>query len=66
MTFNFIQLLSGFLIAYYLLLVKHTTKWNIENQPSFKRKKYKLGDVINIEFDIKRASIFDKKSELRL
>ena len=27
---------------------------------------YKLGDVININFDIKRASIFDKKSELRL
>jgi lysophospholipid acyltransferase (LPLAT)-like uncharacterized protein len=39
MTFNFIQLLSGFLIAYYLLLVKHTTRWNIENQPSFKRLK---------------------------
>jgi len=27
---------------------------------------YKLGDVININFDIKRVSIFDKKSELRL
>jgi multiple sugar transport system ATP-binding protein len=27
---------------------------------------YKLGDVIIINFDIKRASIFDKKSELRL
>ena len=27
---------------------------------------YKLGDVININFDIKRASVFDKKSESRL
>ena len=27
---------------------------------------YKLGDVINIEFDIKRSSVFDKNSELRL
>ena len=27
---------------------------------------YKLGDVINIKFDIKRSSIFDKKTELRL
>ena len=27
---------------------------------------YKLGDVIIINFDIKRASIFDQKSELRL
>ena len=27
---------------------------------------YKLGDVININFDIKRASVFDQKSELRL
>jgi len=42
MTFNFIQLLSGFLIAQYLLLVKHTTKWNIKNQPSV--KKFKEGD----------------------
>jgi lysophospholipid acyltransferase (LPLAT)-like uncharacterized protein len=42
MTFNFIQLLTGFLIAYYLLLVKHTTRWNIENQPSVKR--FKEGD----------------------
>ena len=27
---------------------------------------YKLGDVINIEFDIKRSSVFDKNSELRI
>ena len=27
---------------------------------------YKLCDVININFDIKRSTIFDKKSELRL
>ena len=27
---------------------------------------YQLGDAINIEFDIKRASLFDKKSELRI
>ena len=27
---------------------------------------YKLGDVIIIEFDIKRSSVFDKNSELRL
>ena len=27
---------------------------------------YKLGDEININFDIKRASIFDQKSELRV
>ena len=27
---------------------------------------HKLGDVINIKFDIKRSSIFDKKTELRL
>ena len=27
---------------------------------------YKLGDVINVNFDIKRASIFDQKSELRV
>ena len=27
---------------------------------------YKLGDVININFDIKRSSVFDQKSELRL
>ena len=27
---------------------------------------YKLGDEININFDIKRASVFDKKSESRL
>tara|TARA_B100000929_G_scaffold254386_1_gene215665 strand:- start:105 stop:617 length:513 start_codon:yes stop_codon:yes gene_type:complete len=27
---------------------------------------YQLGDAIDIEFDIKRASLFDKKSELRI
>ena len=27
---------------------------------------YKLGDVININFDIKRSSVFNQKSELRL
>ncbi|MBT3901791.1 MAG: ABC transporter ATP-binding protein [Pelagibacteraceae bacterium] len=43
---------------------------SLENIPFSVRldvsSEYKLGDVINIEFDIKRASIFDKKSELRL
>jgi len=27
---------------------------------------YKLGDLINIEFNIKRSSVFDKKTELRV
>ena len=43
---------------------------SFENTPFSVRlegsSEYKLGDVIIINFDIKRASIFDKKSELRL
>ena len=43
---------------------------SLENIPFSVRlegsSEYKLGDVINIEFDIKRSSVFDKKSELRL
>ena len=43
---------------------------SLENIPFFVRlegsSEYKLGDVINIEFDIKRSLIFDKNSELRL
>lgn len=43
---------------------------SLENIPFSVRlegsSEYKLGDVINIEFDIKRSSVFDKNSELRL
>ena len=43
---------------------------SLENIPFSVRlegsSEYKLGDVINIEFGIKRSSVFDKNSELRL
>lgn len=32
MEFKLIQIISGLLIALYMLLVKHTTKWSIENE----------------------------------
>ena len=43
---------------------------SLENIPFSVRlegsSEYKLGDVINIKFGIKRSSVFDKNSELRL